>query len=173
MGSRRGNLFSALRRQRARLGRFPVALFALMSMLLPGAPCFGMVVAGATSELAAASDAHASHDAHDHEHANVDETNAVGQQSSDEHSSGHCPHCPLTGAIAHTPSGAHSFCSADDAVATEPSPSPPIAKHVAVATAFETMPHVALHPPPRYMARQIAPTRSAVALNVRHCVFLI
>jgi hypothetical protein len=134
-----------------------------------------MVVSSVTSQIAAAPDAHTSHDAHEHQHDAVDETGAVDQQFSNEHFPDHCPHCPLTGGIAHTPSSAHSFCAAGDDVANElsVSSSPPIAKHMAVATVFATMPPLAFHPPPRYLARHTTATPSAVALNVRHCVFLI
>jgi hypothetical protein len=91
------------------------------------------------------------------------------------HPSGHCPHCPVSApGPAHAPAGAHAFCSPlDDGSGPSSTQHPTLAKHV-VASA-----HQAIAPPPlsrsrvTRLAQADASTRCTVALNLRHCVFLI
>jgi hypothetical protein len=74
----------------------------------------------------------------------------------------------------HTPSSAHSSCQAALDVADQTSSSPPVfAKHVPLVATFETPLPLALRPPPVQLTKTPAPHRSAIALNVRHCVYLI
>jgi hypothetical protein len=173
---RRTSLLSRLRRQGKRLGRFVLAIFALASFTSAGAHCFAMVP---TASLAQAdenphAEIHADTHAHEYAMSHGDRGADADEQTKHDYPD-HCPHCPLAGAMAdHVPSNAHAFCSAfDDASDHSSSSLPALAKHVVPVAAFELIAPLAFHPPPRPRAREVASTRRTVALNVRHCVFLI
>jgi hypothetical protein len=117
---------------------------------------------------------------HDHSHgaAPARSTQAAANGASSEperHPSGHCPHCPVSApGPAYAGGGAHAFCSPlDDGSGPTSVQHPTLAKHVVVSA------HQAIAPPPisrsrvTRLATADASTRCTVALNLRHCVFLI
>jgi hypothetical protein len=75
----------------------------------------------------------------------------------------------------HSVSGAHAFCAAWDDVSdhSQPSVSLPLLKHLALPVAFEPPPSIALRSPTIRPSPPPALARASVALNLRHCVFLI
>jgi hypothetical protein len=176
MVRRRNSVLAALRRQRDRLGRFVVALFAVASMTITGAPCFAMAVELATPQVDEAAQSNRSHDAHAHEHA-VDhgDHGSVDQDNHAQRSPAHCPHCPMSTTPGHAMPSAHSFCSAFDDFSDQASvgSQPPLVKHVLLIATYEPQRTLILRPPPTPLTRVTMPNHSAVALNVRHCVFLI
>jgi hypothetical protein len=169
---RRKNMLAAIRRRRDSLGRVVVALFAAASFALGGAPCLAMAgsSAGATGEAAAAQGSHhagAHEHSAQHDHAGSAEHGGLGNPAP-----ARCPHCPPAGPMpGHVSSSAHSFCSAVDDVSDQTPPVP--AKHVPPVATFETPRPLSFHSPPPLFARSSVPLRSTVALNVRHCVYLI
>ena len=175
--NRRKSILAVLRRQRDRLGRFVVAAFAVASFTVSGAPCFAM----ASVETHAGDRATSTH-AHGYEHhgSSMDHGHAghaVGHDDgSQPQGSPYCPHCLSAAAMpGHEPSSAHSFCSAFDEAVDQASctASPSFAKHVMMAATFAMPPPLVFHSPPRPSPRAIASHRSAIALNLRNCVFLI
>jgi len=175
--NRRKSILAVLRRQRDRLGRFVVAAFAVASFTVSGAPCFAM----ASVETHAGDRATSTH-AHGHEHhgSSMDHGHAghaVGHDDgSQPQGSPYCPHCLSAAAMpGHEPSSAHSFCSAFDEAVDQASctASPSFAKHVLMVATFAMPPPLVFHPPPKPSPRAIASHRSAIALNLRNCVFLI
>jgi hypothetical protein len=173
----RTNILAKLRRQRGRFGRFVLAVFAMGSFTLAGAPCFAMAAPPPTARVDQS--AHAAHGdsgmhAHGHARAHADGISGTHEQSEHQFPK-HCPHCPVTAAMSHHgPSSAHAFCSALDDVSDQSLSSlPTFAKHVVLVAAFETLPPLVFHPPPRQLTRELARARSPVPLNLRHCVFLI
>jgi hypothetical protein len=171
------NTIGVLRRRRADLGRLVLILFALASASAGAAPCLAMAVPD--SPGAHHSDTHmaslAADSAHDHVHAMEHEhsTPPVDQRDG---SHGPCSHCPLAVSMdGSASSSSHAFCSAaDDASDTaKPNWSPPALKHVLSTALIRLLPvdprsslASARQPPP-----EAAPP--SVALNLRHCVFLI
>jgi hypothetical protein len=111
---------------------------------------------------------------HGHETSHGDDSPGSHEQSPQPFPE-YCPHCHTAQAMPnHASSSAHAFCSAFNDVSDQSSSSvPTFAKHIFLVAAFETLPPLAFHPPPRHITRKIDPTRGAVALNLRHCVFLI
>ena len=169
--NRRTSVLAVLRRQRARLGRFVVACFALASFTITGAPCFAM----ATAKADAGEHVAHSHGHGDHGHAMHQGDNGPAMQHDHRSGAPHCPHCPLSAAMPnHSPSSDHSFCSAYDERADQTCFSPPsLAKHVLLAPTLETPLPLIFHPPPRSSAHTTGIQHSAVALNLRNCVLLI
>jgi hypothetical protein len=173
------NLLAWLRRQREGLGRVVVVSFAAASFALTSAPCFAM--AAASTDAAVAAPATVSHHPAGHESSGHHAHDAAAPAAPAAHGgtdapgSVHCPHCPAAGVMpGHTSSSAHSACSAAVDVADQTSSSPPaFAKHVPLVATFETPLPLALRPPAAQLTKTPAPHRSAVALNVRHCVYLI
>ena len=176
---RRKNVIATLRKQRDRLGRFVVGLFAAASFTIAGVPCLAMANSPVAVEQAPPADSH-SHAHHEHGHGG---TSAHGHEGATQ-APGHgehpspqpCPHCPVPGAMpSHTPSSEHSFCSAFEELADRTSfnLSPSLAKVALVPVTFEIPPPLIFHPPPMRSTRALASQRSAIALNVRNCVFLI
>jgi hypothetical protein len=171
------NTFSVLRRRRAGLGRFVLVLFALASATAGAAPCLAMAVTDAAG--AHDSDAHmasmVAEKAHDQSHA-VEHRHSTPPADRDDGSHGPCSHCPPSVSMAGAASSAsHAFCSASDDAsdAAKPSWSPPAFKHVLSTALIQLLPvdflpslASAPQPPP-----EAAPP--SVALNLRHCVFLI
>jgi len=174
---RRKNVIATLRKQRHRLGRFVVGLFAVASFTIAGVPCLAMASGPVAVEQAPPASSHEHHEhgyagAGGHGHDGAAQAPGQGEPPSSQH----CPHCPLPGAMAnHTPSGEHSFCSAFDELADQTSfnLSPALVKLALVPVAFEIPPPLIFHPPPIRSPRAMAFQRSAIALNVRNCVFLI
>jgi hypothetical protein len=178
---RRKNILAALRKQRARLGRCVVILFAFASLALSGAPCFAMATASPGPATDEAAPAHGLHhaSASDHsmaaEHAVAHDHAAEALAKPQPSAPAHCPHCPLTAAMpGHSPSSAHSFCSAVDEGADQTSASslPAFAKVAPAVNTFEIPALSSWRPPPIRSIAAVSPPIT-VALNVRHCVFLI
>jgi hypothetical protein len=176
---RRTNILAVLRRQRDRLGRLLAVGFAVASFASAGAPCLAMASSshGSSNHAAAQPIAHHEHGAQahsaDHGHGGI----IVQTAAPEPQRAVHCPHCPLPDAIpGHvSPADGHSFCSAYDDVADQTSGgSPPsFVKHVLLIAAFEIPPPLGLHPPRSRTTRELARARTSIALNLRHCVFLI
>ena len=170
----RESVLAVLRRQRARLGRFVVAWFAVASFTITGAPCFAMASAKADHGEHAA-DTH-DHGHHDHAMAHGDSGPAVGHDHGPtQNGPAHCPHCPLAAAMPnHAPSSDHAFCSAFDEGAGQTNfTALSFAKHVLLAPTFEAPPPLVFRPPPRSSPSVISVQRSAIAVNLRNCVLLI
>jgi hypothetical protein len=163
-------LLGKLRRRRATLGRSVLVLFALASFSAGAAPCFAMAASTAPDVQH-----HAAHQAgapsHAHPPAASHEHGAPAHRG--EHAP--CPHCPLTTAPASSAASAHSFCSAgDDAADSAKSVTTlPSFKHASLAAVVELLPvdREPRSPPPRQPPTEVA--APSVALNLRHCVFLI
>jgi hypothetical protein len=178
---RRKSILAALRKQRDSVGRCVVVLFAFASLALSGGPCLPMATASTAPPAAEEALAHGLHhlSASDHsiepDHA-VAHGHAAASPAKAQHSApAHCPHCPLTAAMAgHAPSSAHSFCSAVDGVADQTAASslPTFAKVVLAGATFEIPLPSSWRPPPIRFIPAVSPP-TTVALNVRHCVFLI
>jgi hypothetical protein len=92
-------------------------------------------------------------------------------------SSRHCPHCPVSAPLAHSLDGAHAFCTAlDDGSADGQSGAklPAVQKHLVWLAHYEIALPPSLRPSERRFVRaDKPPVPSPVALNLRHCVFLI
>ena len=171
------NTFRVLRRRRADLGRFVLVLFALASASVGAAPCLAMA-SGAPS--AHHSDAHtasvATEAVHDHSQAVHHENHSTPPANQTDGSHGPCSHCPPSVAMNGAASSAsHAFCSATDdgSDAAKPSWSPPAFKHVLSTALIQLLP---AHSRPSLASAQQHPPEAAppsVALNLRHCVFLI
>jgi hypothetical protein len=170
------NILVRLRRQRGRLGRFVLATLALASFTIAGAPCFAMAAPAPVAHVDPSAHAEAHGDRQGHEHAVGHGNGALGAHEQSEHPfPKHCPHCPPTAAMSqHAPASEHAFCAAVDDVSDQSSTSPSkFAKSVVLVAAFGTLAPLAFHPPPRPRLREGARARTRVALNLRHCVFLI
>ena len=181
--SRRTNILVSLRRRRASLGRFLCLVFAMASLSVGAAPCFAMAApAGPDSRH----DSHAqasSHTSGNHEHSHAvshdRHAGAADHAMSMEGSSGvpgACPHCPLSvGMSSEASTGAHAFCSAGDDVADSGNSGafPLLFKHAVSSAVIQV--DLALSRPSRACNNQrpLDVSSSAVALNLRHCVFLI
>jgi hypothetical protein len=169
---RRGNILTSLRRRRASLGRFVFALFAFASASAGAAPCFAME--GSAEAIAPhESPAHVSPN-HDHAHAAVhDRSMSVenGDRAPDA-----CPHCPLLmGVSGDTSTSSHAFCSAtDDLVDSGKTSVPlPLFKHVLSAAVIQIVPDRSQPSCAWTKHIRVDATAPSVALNLRHCVFLI
>lgn len=170
------NTFRVLRRRRADLGRFVLVLFALASASAGAAPCLAMA-SGASS--AHHSDTHmaplAAEAVHEHSHA-VHQEHSTPPADQTDGSHGPCSHCPPSVSMDGAASSAsHAFCSATDdgSDAAKPSWSPPAFKHVLSTALSQLLP--ADSRPSLASAQQPPPEAAppSVALNLRHCVFLI
>lgn len=172
------NTFRILRRHRAGLGRVVLVLFALVSASAGAAPCLAMAAPDATA--AHHSDAHVapigtSAAAHDHSHA-VEPDHSTPAADQDGGSHGPCSHCPPSVEMTATASsGSHALCSATDHASdgAKPGWSLLVFKHVLATALIELLP---IEPRPRLAFAQQPPpeaTSPSVALNLRHCVFLI
>jgi hypothetical protein len=166
-------LLGRLRRRRATLGRSVLVLFALASFSAGAAPCFAMAASTApvvqhhvSHQGGAPSHAHSPAASHEH---------GAPLDRGGEPVPSPCPHCPLTAAPSSNAASAHSFCSAGDDVADSGKSvtTLPSFKHVLLAAVVELLP---VDREPRFSPPRRPPTEVAapsVALNLRHCVFLI
>jgi hypothetical protein len=169
----RSNILRHLRRRRASLGRLVWGLFAFASVSAGAAPCFAMSVAAAPVEHHHAPRTSAP-PGHDHAHSAAHD-HAVAEPPGEHSPSSPCPHCPLSVAMADASSSSHSLCSAADDASDggKPSVSLPLFKHVAWVTRVELSPP-ALEPSTAWIRHlAVDETAHSVALNLRHCVFLI
>jgi hypothetical protein len=174
-----------LRRHRARLGRFVLALFALASATASAGPCFSMAVAGDAAPAAHhdAAHAHEASTAHAHAHhqrADEDTSGASSQPASPQpassQSASHCPHCPLAASMPnHSAAESHALCSAVDDTSdfSQPSASALLLKHVVAGPLLEIPPANLFRPPGIARSHRFTPDGPSVALHLRHCVFLI
>jgi hypothetical protein len=159
--SGRTSILGILRRRRAGLGRFVLAWFALAAASAGAAPCFAMTASSAPA---------AQHDHHAHDHS------APQAQPESPAQPSPCTHCPLAATMAgHTSTASHAFCSAADDASDGGKPSVPTTALKLVLS----VPIVELLPfdPGPSLARDRQRPRDAdvtsIALNLRHCVFLI
>jgi hypothetical protein len=173
----RTNILAMIRRRRDSLGRLVLVFFAVASVTIGAVPCVAM---GAATKGDPASHHGASHSgsalgSHDHSHPATH--GGATQPDESPHSPNHCPHCPLSTSMpGHNADNAHSFCAAVDDTSDRAQPSPPplLHKHVPLAPLLELAPPPSVLPPPGIAAsRMLVPAFSPVALNLRHCVFLI
>lgn len=169
--NRRANVLRMLRRRSARVGRVVLAWFALATLGAGAAPCYAMAVAPSVEHAAHAQPAVG----HDHSHtAPHHHTAAVVTDS--ELPPTPCPHCPLSvGMSAGGTTGSHALCAAGDEVADGGNAplAVPAFKHAAAVVVSELPP---LDPGPSPASSQRRPSgaaTTAVALNLRYCVFLI
>lgn len=161
-----------LRRRRASLGRIVLALFALASFSAGAAPCFAMA-----PSIAPLHESHESHLAgapnHDHAHAVGHEHGTPSGEI--EHAPSPCPHCPLVAVLAGSVAGSHSFCSAADGASDggKSVTTLPAYKCASSAAVVEVFPPDREPSPssPRQPPTEVA--SPSIALNLRHCVFLI
>jgi hypothetical protein len=165
------NILGRLRRRRARLGRSIWILFAFASLSGGAAPCFAM--AASTGPAAAQHDGSHAHaiSSHDHSHAAVHEHGISSDAAS--HSPSPCPHCPL--AVGMVGTSSHSFCDVVDDASDggKPSAPPVLFKPLPSAAVVELLP---VDQEPRRASPRRPPveaTTPSLALNLRHCVFLI
>jgi hypothetical protein len=166
------NILASLRRRRATLGRLFCLLFALATVSAGAAPCFAM---GVPSQAIADQDAHA-HSSANHEHTQVVAHDHATSVDAGDRAHSPCPHCPLsTGRSESVSTSSHAYCSATDDLADsgKTSPSLPPFKHLLSVALIDVDP---VRSQPRYGWSRRLPVDSAfpsVALNLRHCVFLI
>jgi hypothetical protein len=112
---------------------------------------------------------------HDHSPAAADAHHTMSSGETD-HGSSPCPHCPLAGAMPGEPSpGSHALCSAGDDVADsgKTGVSVPVFKHVLSVPIVQVS---VIHSHSSHAWTKQIPvdvTSPTVALNLRHCVFLI
>ena len=170
---RRSTILRNLRARRASLGRFVWVLFAFASVSAGAAPCFAMSVAAAPFEHQASHTGAAA--GHDHAHPAAHDY-AVSEQPAEQSPKSSCPHCPLSVAMsADASSSSHSLCSAgeDTLDAGKLSVSVPVFKYIAWTVRVELAP-ADLRPSTAWTKHlAVDETLSTVALNLRHCVFLI
>lgn len=172
---RRINILASLRRRRATLGRLVCLLFAFATITAGAAPCFAM--AASPESVADPGVSHhemAGH--HDHSHALAGAHDHTMSSGETDHGSKPCPHCPLSSSMAGEGSlGSHALCSAGDDVADSGKTpvSVPVFKHLLSAPIVH-LPAFHSHPSHAWTKQlAVAATGQVVALNLRHCVFLI
>jgi len=193
--NRRTPILARLRKHRFGLGRAALAVFAVASVAAGAAPCFAMAVAGPADPVAdhaaqhgtdrsvqhgadhsVADDTQAGHVAHQHTRASATTEAGTASPASHHNTPHHCPHCPLAASMAgHESSNSHAFCSAVDATSdqVQPSASPAVLKHALLLATLEIPHALPLRLPDAVITRTRAPRYAAVAINLRHCVFLI
>ncbi len=165
-------LFSVLRRHKAGVGRLVLVWFALAAATASAAPCVAMSFA---SDAPAAHHDGAHADANHHAHA-VAHDHASHEAPADPSPASPCPHCPLAGAMAGSAvAGSHSLCAAGDDVADggKAGVSVPSLKYVPAAVTVAPLPIDAGPSPASQHQRLRGAATSAIALNLRYCVFLI
>jgi hypothetical protein len=168
----RSNILASLRRRRETLGRLLCLLFAFATISAGAAPCFAM---GVSSKASAQQEAHA-HPSADHEHRQVANHDHTASIDHGDRAHSPCPHCPLsTGMPKSGSTGSHAYCSATDDIADsgKAGVSAPAFKHLLSVAAIHVEP---VRSQPSYGWSRQLPVNSAypsVALNLRHCVFLI
>ena len=175
--SRRTSILGILRRRRAGVGRFVLAWFALAAGSAGAAPCLAMTVSSASVEHHDTGMHHGDAGAGQHEHAAVhDHSASTAQPKSPLEPASPCVHGPLAATMAgHGSSESHSFCSATDDVSDGGKPSAPTTafKLVLSVPIVELLP---FDPGPSLAREQQRPCDAdvtSIALNLRHCVFLI
>jgi hypothetical protein len=172
----RTNLLAMIRRRRASLGRLVLASFAVASITIGALPCFAMGVATKGAPVAHHGAAHSDSASGNHEHSHPATHPGATPLAGSPHSPSHCPHCPQSASMpGHASGNSHSLCAAVDDTSdrTQSSTLPLHLKHLLLAPLLELAPP-SLHPPPGIPAsRMLVPPCSSVALNLRHCVFLI
>ena len=179
--SGRTSFIGTLRRRKASVGRVVLAGFVLASASFGAAPCFAMALSAPVSAQHAAP---ADHDhgalhataSHDRSHAPAHDRPAGPSEQHEHQPATPCAHCPLSIAMAGAGStGSHAFCSAVDDVSDggKPSPPPAASKTVLSLPIIELLPFD--HGPSRALDKRRPRDAAApsIALNLRHCVFLI
>ena len=178
--SGRTSILGIFRRHRAGVGRAVLAWFALAAASVGAAPCFAMTVSSAAAAQHDAATDHGTAPAsaeHHHTHAaGHDQSPSTLHSDSPAQLPSPCAHCPLTAAMAdHSSTASHSFCSAADDVSDGGKPSVPTTafKLVLSVPIVELLP---FDPKPSLVRERPRPPDAdviSIALNLRHCVFLI
>jgi len=168
----RTNILGSLRRRRATLGRFVCLLFAFATVSAGAAPCFAM---GVPSEAVGQQDVHSHSSAH-HDHAQSGTHEHTTSVDHGDHGPSPCPHCPLSIGMSDAAStSSHAYCAAGDDVADsgKASVSLPLFKHLLAVAVIQVDP--VRSQPSSAWGKQLPVDASSpsVALNLRHCVFLI
>jgi hypothetical protein len=172
----RTNILARIRRRRATLGRLVLAFFAVASVAIGAVPCFAMGAATKGDPVSHHGASHSDSALGSHDHSHPATHGGATQPDESPLSPNRCPHCPLAASMpGHTPDNSHSFCAAVDDTSERAQPSPPslLQKHVLLAPLLDLAPPSVLPPPGIAASRRLAPAFSPVALNLRHCVFLI
>lgn len=163
--NRRANILARLRRWKTGAGRYVVASFVAAYLSAGAAPCAAAAATQATADAAGAA----------HElGANAHEHHTVHDDGADDAPRGHCPHCLTDAGALPMQAADHSSCLALEELTNVAAPQ---AKDAPPSLAPPLGPAAFTLPPP--LASPAAPPslRAAaiphVALNVRHCVFLI
>jgi hypothetical protein len=168
-------MFAILRRRRAGLGTLVLAWFALASASFGAAPCLAMAQSGSPPAQHAAAPPSATGHHHSpamaHDHAATQATPDATPQPSNP-----CVHCPPSTAMAHDgTTSSHGLCAAADDAADGAKPTvPPVAlKSLHAVPILEVLP---FDHGPRLVLDQhrlLRAPATSIALNLRHCVFLI
>jgi hypothetical protein len=148
-----------------------LAWFVLASASVGAAPCFAMTLSATPAEHHGGTVRATV--AHDHSHAAAHDDSAPSEQPDRPTP---CKHCPLSVAMAGSGStSSHAFCSAADDVSDGGKPSvPPIAfKTILSVPIVELLPFDQGPSLTREKQRQPDAATTSIALNLRHCVFLI
>lgn len=191
---RHTNILSRFRPRRSRVGRAILALFVAASLTAGASPCPAMNApsAAANGDPVAVPHEHTGATGHEHAHGAAMHDGHDGtppsalaahlharpmspaDASAAHHPPGHCPHCPQSSLLTHSTDGSHRFCAVDDATSNTHSGASltPLPHALPFELAAEFSIPSLLRPPDIPFARVVrAPSR--VALNLRHCVFLI
>jgi hypothetical protein len=180
----RSNIFDVIRRRGTLVGRFVLAFFAFVSLTAGAAPCVGMALEAESAvpeehperqhEQQHEQDHEQHHGAHvagHHEHSGAHST-SIAERAQSPH---HCPHCPQPSS-GHAATGMHAFCAAANDVSDVAQPGalkiPPL-KHVLATPLLELPPPSLQRPSGAPVAMPPVKPGESIALNVRHCVFLI
>ena len=169
----RTNILRSLRRRTATLGRFVCLLFAFATVSAAGAPCFAM---GVSSNAVAQHDEHAHHVSASQDRTQASLHDHATSMGDADLAPSPCPHCPLsTTMAADTSTGSHAYCSAADEAADsgKSGVSLPLFKYILSVAVSQSAP---VHSRPSSAWSKQLPvdaTYASVALNLRHCVFLI
>jgi hypothetical protein len=179
----RANILAKLRRRRAGLGSLVLALFTTTNLIASATPCLAMTLTALQapdgSTTTHDSSGSAPHQRHAHAHAAPNAAHdpaGHGPTRADTHPlSEHCPHCPLSASMTAHSGGTHQSCTVLDGVSAKAplSASQLPLKYALATTDLEISPPSLLRPPDTPLAHAVPRAYSHVALNVRHCVFLI
>ena len=177
------SLLQRLRKSKATVVRIVAPLLAVVWFGASASTCVAMVIAAPPVESAGVAAAHAGADAeHGEQHQTaVSHDQHHGSQAADEDhdrpssSHGACPHCPgATGAAHDGTATMHVVCSAVSAFADGATAATVLKLDLKYAPTASVMVAAPVPgPAPSAILRAPPPPRCSVALNLRHCVFLI
>jgi hypothetical protein len=133
-----------------------------------------MATSAAPTEHHAGAHAAATANAHAHEHSAMHGTHGQAEPAAPRDPlTRPCAHCPLS-AVMFGETGSHSACSVgDDASDAKPAVAVPSFKHAQFIASFDP-PLLDPEPSPAWTRQcRVDAAAPSVALNLRHCVFLI